>query len=161
MSANDCIKSANLQIFLFTKSDISDFYAQPTSDLAKSAKGWITSGFCPRNDIKHFRPNVLKKGIPDTKHIPLNIQEARIKPCLLYISKGEIRTLDLAGMSRALSPTELPCRKSNFNSTNQIFAQTLFYFKSLISLAFSNIYVLQNTNLYFLLKIIVDSKIVL
>ena len=26
-------------------------------------------------------------------------------------SKGEIRTLDLTGMSRALSPTELPCHK--------------------------------------------------
>ena len=30
---------------------------------------------------------------------------------LFFISKGEIRTLDLTGMSRALSPTELPCHK--------------------------------------------------
>ena len=28
---------------------------------------------------------------------------------VLFISKGEIRTLDLTGMSRALSPSELPC----------------------------------------------------
>ncbi len=31
---------------------------------------------------------------------------------LFFISKGEIRTLDLTGMSRALSPTELPCHNS-------------------------------------------------
>ncbi len=28
-------------------------------------------------------------------------------------SKGEIRTLDLTGMSRALSPAELPCHLSH------------------------------------------------
>lgn len=31
---------------------------------------------------------------------------------LFFISKGEIRTLDLTGMSRALSPAELPCHNS-------------------------------------------------
>ena len=30
-------------------------------------------------------------------------------PNPLLFSKGEIRTLDLTGMSRALSPAELPC----------------------------------------------------
>lgn len=33
---------------------------------------------------------------------------------LFFISKGEIRTLDLTGMSRALSPAELPCHKYYF-----------------------------------------------
>ena len=48
-----------------------------------------------------------------------------IKPVFLY-SKGEIRTLDLTGMSRALSPAELPCLISSnvlahYNSLTKIF----------------------------------------
>ena len=53
----------------------------------------------PPNSITEFLSN------------PNKIKEDRNKSCPLLFSKGEIRTLDLTGMSRALSPTELPCHK--------------------------------------------------
>ena len=44
---------------------------------------------------------------------------------LFFISKGEIRTLDLTGMSRALSPTELPCHNLKYSFIILITAQIL------------------------------------
>ena len=42
---------------------------------------------------------------------PKKIKKDKYQTRPLLFSKGEIRTLDLTGMSRALSPTELPCLK--------------------------------------------------
>ena len=36
-------------------------------------------------------------------------------------SKGEIRTLDLTGMSRALSPTELPCHEFEIFNCHKVY----------------------------------------
>ena len=81
--------------------------------------------------MKHFQAKVLLKGILHRK-IFTNKN-----------SKGEIRTLDLAGMSRALSPTELPCHISMiiqlsavqtveilsvYNSHTNIFKYQAFWF---------------------------------
>ena len=54
---------------------------------------------------------------------------------LFFISKGEIRTLDLTGMSRALSPTELPCHICFLYSI--VLAQLLRALLSLFNLLFA------------------------
>ena len=67
---------------------------------------------------------ILYVKIPDTK------QQYRVKRdrknLSLFISKGEIRTLDLTGMSRALSPAELPCHNPLFNAVSKSLHKSLF-----------------------------------
>ena len=73
-----------------------------------------TSNFKANNHLNRNKSSVLKQY---NKKNTVRIQNTstkkrdKIRSCLFFISKGEIRTLDLTGMSRALSPAELPCHK--------------------------------------------------
>ena len=67
--------------------------------------------FAIRTNSLMFVSSVRKSARTLTRvlfNIPDNKKEIGLT-YLFFISKGEIRTLDLTGMSRALSPTELPC----------------------------------------------------
>ena len=75
------------------------------SSVRKSARTLIQFSSIPQNNKKEIEIIYLffiSKGEIRT----LDLTD------LFFISKGEIRTLDLTGMSRALSPTELPCHNS-------------------------------------------------
>ena len=154
MSAIIGTKSANKRTFLSPKSDISDILSQATSDLTKSLK--LTSIGRLKSTIRttDYHENIQKLcflwlhlqswnlQILILQSVFLTLQD-NLYPARLWVekiknTKGEIRTLDLTGMSRALSPTELPCHKSllfNFHRLSRLErCSHNFYIRSLRSL---------------------------
>lgn len=99
--------------FLFSKGEIVLNF--PLSRASRSFR-YHCHSHCPHLfEFAHYvrlhstenSPNPITKSSSN----PNEIKKGRNKSCPFLFSKGEIRTLDLTGMSRALSPTELPCHK--------------------------------------------------